>query len=107
MLGGAMIFAAIPFVAVQMVDGQVASDLLRGGQLERVTALVLGGALAQVIGALLKGIAYSHAVTGQGDGLLLVRFERLVGHSSFDIVLNIGTGAAFAYVAWLVSTTLR
>jgi hypothetical protein len=89
----AMIFAAAPLAGIHMLDGRLASALLRSGQLELVVMLLFAGATVQIVGTLLSGIAYSSASSRAGP----VRLHPLLK----DVIVNATSIAAFAYVAWV------
>jgi hypothetical protein len=96
-LAVAMIFAAVPLGAIYFIDGRLASALLSRGQLETVVALLFAGAIVQIVGALLSGMAYSAAINGSGSGVMLARLNS----SWTDVLVNGTSIAAFVYVAWV------
>lgn len=98
-LAMATMFAGAPMAGFHVLDGGLASALLRSGQLELVVILLFAGAMVQVGGALLSRIADSSARNGAGGGGIL-RLNPLLK----DVLVNATSIAAFAYVAWVAVT---
>lgn len=94
--------------ALFLVYDKLADALVKAGQLRLVVLLFLTGATAQVLGAFLNKVAnwyvYQSMVSEEATGWLHNFSEWFVNQFWPDMVLDIGTIAAFGYAAWLLLT---
>jgi hypothetical protein len=94
--------------ALFLVNDKLADALVKAGQLRLVVILFLAGATAQVAGAFLNKVAnwyvYQSMVSEGADGILYAAADWFVNQFWPDILLDIGTIAAFGYAAWLLLT---
>jgi hypothetical protein len=95
--------------ALFLVNDKIAGRLVEARQLRLVVILFLGGALAQVLGALLNKIANWYVYHGTIDSAALATRRYRVADwfiNQFwpDILLDLLTIGAFGSAAWLLLT---
>jgi hypothetical protein len=94
--------------ALFLVNEKLADALVRAGQLRLVVILFLAGATAQVVGAFLNKVAnwyvYQSLIREDADGLMHSASDWFVNQFWPDILLDVGTIAAFGFAAWLLLT---
>lgn len=94
--------------ALFLVNDKLADALVKAGQLRLVVVLFLAGATAQIVGAFLNKVAnwymYQSMVSEDADGIFHTVSEWFVDQFWPDMLLDVGTIAAFGYAAWLLLT---